>query len=459
MNLKIISPSFILRFILFSGILFLLYFVAIGYYIKLSKDETCYKALYESMGLVGFFDNLYQNNCPRPFSNGLILFCIWFEGIAGNYVIVFATIILAHIAASYILIRKLIPDTTNRIIPLSASVFLFIFTILPADNGYFFWINATCTYFLNFTALILLFYAVFFIKSQFLSYLILIMASLYAFSSVENFAICNMVIFGVIILLPQVSTKEKYKIFIALIIGVLSILFFLLAPGTASRKTGFESLTIVQVLMKWPLEMYSFFFWTLPKTFLYYFFLIPVMLFLGFAGKPLPLSNSKLITIIKWSSIALVALIAFSILLNVYAMGSLGQSRTYTNLYFYLIVYIGFTAYIIGSFIKNDYNILSYVTIGTIALFTVNTLDYFRLNIPEFKKYAASYENRMELVARHKQMGDKTDLILPKLYAVEAKPYPINVFNLESDTTGSYYQANTCFESLMGLDFKVYEEK
>ncbi|MGE0636662.1 MAG: hypothetical protein AB7G44_16405 [Bacteroidia bacterium] len=458
---KLLSSRVVTLILYCSAALFLIYVLGIAYYLRPSTDDYCICYLDSQYGLFGSLKWLYTSWSARPAGSFFLILMERLNNFTGNYLPLYVLLIAFHLSVNYFLVRKLLGISVSFPVVILVSAFLFIFTVLPqADFAYFFWVSTVSNYFLNFTFFQILILSVFFVRSPVVSYPLIIGSTFYSFSSIENFACSNLFILFCLLVYFRKSDYRN-RLITALLLGFSFILLMYLSPATAIRQANFPPHSIVDTLIVWQKEFYSFWFWILPKTILYYAVLVPVLFYLGFISDYSSGDKNKTINFILLSGVFTFILIYISIFPNVYAMAELGPPRAYTHLYYYLSVYLGVSSFLIGTLCTKADWMLKFangigLTAGCIFLFMSG--DYIRINIPEVEKYADSYDYRISLIHQNKTDGKKV-LIVPKLYALEAKPYPIYADMLTTDSTASNYWINECMQNSMKLDFKVFEQE
>jgi hypothetical protein len=447
-----------------------------AYYDRLAIDDLGVQASPRKYGLTGSVIHYYQNWSGRFAFVWIMMLLTRLYEITKSLLPYFLLLISSYFIVFYrgfvLLLKPLITSKQDHF--LSANLVFFVFAIFVVSNyefNTFFWFCASVGYFGGVLFACLGALALFSPSKSPFSFLLLIVSFIFVGSAVENMAFVFIVLLSaysfVQILFAnkhftwlahwiQIPTTflHQVKTAIAWVISVVSFLISILAPGNRVRLGSTKSaisLTYGEILWEIRKNIPHFFHDFLPSNFVYFYWLIFVMLYIGthFRTKN-SLQEDKLVLRLAVAFPLLILLLLCCILPNIYATVGIGAGRTLIIAAFLLIVFVSYFAFQIGYA-----TLFSKKLAFTLAFFSVLTFLYdakFRWINETYgaKIYAREYDQQINYLLELKAKKNTKAIGLPPL------TYPPASLMYHKLSTDSSNWVNMHFVRNLELGFDVY---
>ncbi len=239
----------------------------------------------------------------------------------------------------------------------------------------------------------------------------------------------------------------------ALIISIVFFIIMIIAPGNLVRKEEMElDIPFLSGAKALAHSIYLFIFWHISKNSLYFFLSIfPFMSLVYMIGN---ITISKLF-------IKLIIPIVFSLLLiyfipTAFILGTPPPPRVYGPLIFTLFLMLLYAISIVTKLHLPDNSFIHYFSIISMLLLVFHIADRIRIDYPEAKAYAISYDKRIELLEKHKKNKSTEILTLEPLYKMNSVLYQTaEIYNYDPKNKIKKRNETSCFCDAKEYDFII----
>ncbi len=442
-----------ITFVLFTlNFLCLIYILSLAWYNRPALDDYGVLSVYHQFGIFNSVIKIYVHWQARLFPlllNNIVFKTYELTGTLFHFTLF---LYLGFVTALYRLLRQLLPAwKEEKWVLLNCAAFIFhAFMFFNFEFSTFYWVNVSTMYFGGVLAALFLVSEILSGKNIVLSWVIILIAGLYAATSAENFAIIFFILLaGVTAYFFTQRDKRFIKAGFALSVFAAAMVVMLLAPGTAARSSLFpvnsvygtiitslkSALTLIKVVVyqKWPYLIFLLVFSFLVGSF------YPV---LNRAGK-----RSLIKTILVFLFFLWLCLLPTS-----FIMGESGPLRAHTHIAFYIILFSGYVAFVVGNSTRLSGKLSAGVTIASGVIFSSLIGYKFVYELPAARTYAQLEDRKIELLLSEKQKGRHDMLVLP------AQPLP-NHFVLQPNTLkDTSFFANKCLGKALELNYPIKQE-
>ena len=478
LNNKSTSDLLLLLMIICLNLTFIIYFVLIAHFNRLSQDDFDFLSILEEINIFEFVKAIYQSHQGRFvafFTHGIMYLFInassFFRFIPIlHYFIISITLFWA--------IRKLCSTLSSLLAINIATLIASVFILINFEFSSFFWIASSGS--LQFSFPILLFLCIFNKTwNKYITYTLIFGLSLCIGGNSEAFSpLILFLLFVAYIVLYFYAKKTQQKelfslvsnrIIFSFVVIVIGFLIVFVAPGNANRMGSYTQ----------PDSLSAFFIRTVKSFFKFNYLLLykyPYIVFISFlccvlgykyGSKIVKIPISRTVFII--STIILLFVEWISTFPTAYAMFAFGFQRIYSPIIFWILLFWAFWAFVYGDYLRkqkinisffrkhNRGNVCISLTVFIVILFQLNNI---RLDIPVAQQYCLADKEREQMILEHKNSGATSTLYLPPLppcLVWDCQGYIYSsVKNNKKPTMAIYYanEISACSEddSLMGYN-------
>lgn len=457
----------IIILLLLTNLLFLAYLMIVSYYNVPQSDDLFFIHRFQSLGLFKSIYWWYMNwqgrFLPMLFTNISLLSFKYFDTLILNSVFLFAL----YFYSLFCLLKKMIgnPEINNNkwdyLFLSSISILLFnLILLFHFDTSTFFWICASHNYFGGFGFFLLGANYLLNIKSNKLSYSIIIFSFFYVGCSMELFSLLI-----VLILLFSIVTSIYFKNFsllkkllIAFISCFISFLIMYFSPGTGIRLNSIVSVSLASKFISSQIYLNDLVFNIIPFNSKYLVISFLSALYFGFYFK----SRNYISSFSSKNLICLLAFILFILLFSVYVfvIGSSSKPplRAFVHLSGFIVLSIFLFGFMVGQQLDSTSYRLSVTSISLAILFLfISTIYRLRFNLIPTINYANSIRHRTTLALKLNNQKVEGVVFFDSLKN-SSKNILIS-YHFSSNTKDTFnMNYNRAFEKCYNLSFKIFEK-
>lgn len=421
------------RLLFFCNLLFLAYYLILGYYNQPATDDYCVIAAQNTYGFNSPITYWYK------FWNGRILplyltniFLTIFQK-TGTTIWFTIFLIVGYVFSIYRILKILIEKnivTTNKNTFIILNIAAFIFNVFVYNNfkfNTFFWLNASTMYFGGILFFLIGFGEIIATKKSWFTIPLIIFSFVYAGFSTENHAlVMALFMIGAIFLKLVFKIKLNYDLNFKFYLGAISILvsfiILILAPGSQHRISS-DSVNITS-------SSQSTFLFQFGKNFIFKYLLLIgeiLLMYLPFLLLLIPIIITALSDQINRintfpkinkftfliTTITTILLIGTAIAPTIYIFGNIGPQRILTIVNALLLVYF---LIICQVFFINYYKNLNFkitINLAIVSIFLIILQVGYRIysELPILKVYSTFEINKRE--AMHSQKNNQKEIEFP----------------------------------------------
>lgn len=441
------------QLLFFLNLICCFYFFALAFYNRPALDDFCVMAVYNEYGIFNSVAKWYvhwQARFSAHLLNNLILKSYELTGTLFHFTVLMYAGFLAAFYRIALIVLKEWKNEKWFLFNLSAFVF-HLFLLFNFEFSTFYWVNVSTMYFGGLLAGLFVVTEIFNERKTVLSWLILLVTSVYAGSSAENFALIFFLLLNVFSFYFFLKKDERFlKSLFAVFVFSVAMVIMLIAPGTAARQSMFPENDFFSIIIVSLKSAYYLVKAILNEKWVFLMFLvIPAFIVAKFYPKQLIFESKKLLK----TAIGFFFFIWFCLLPTAYAMGEPGPLRAQTYVAFYIVLFALFLFYHAGQLprVRKILNKDFFVGCSLIFLF-VMTFKCWR-EIYSARKYTISEDKKTELILNEKHANRKELLVLK---SAQADDYLVLKSNtLAADTS---FFANRCVCNYYKLDFPISEK-
>jgi len=482
-NLKnrITSDFLLLLMIICLNLTFIVYFVLIAYFNRLSQDDFDFLSALKENSIFEFVNVVYQNHQGRFIS-------FFIQGLKYSFINAtsfFHFIPIFHYSIISITlfygIKRLCSNLSSLLTLNIAVLITSVFVLINFEFSSFFWIASSD--FLQFSFPILL-YLCLFNKTwnKYITYTLIFLISFCIGGSSEAFS--PLVLFllfvtyiGLYFYAKKKQQKELFslisnRIIFSFVVIFIGFLIVFIAPGNANRMSTYTQPDSLIAFFTRTIKSFLRFNYLLAYKYPYIFFISFLGCFLGYkyGNKIVTTPISRNIFII--STVILLFVEWISTFPSAYGMSAFGFKRIYAPIIFWILLFCVFWSFVYGNYLskqkmsipffkkQNRGSICVLLSIFIVILFQLNNI---RLDIPIAQRYCLADQEREQMMLEHKNSGATDPLYLsplPPCLVWDCKGYIYSHFTNNKKPSMAIYYANeisTCIEedSFVGYNNKV----
>ena len=438
----------------------------------MANDDFCEVAEFNQYGFGGGIKYIFLNWSGRIASFASLFFFISLRKWGDPEHIYDWFLYIGLIAGLYYLILPLFHEKTsfrNKLLLLSLAAFIInILIIISYEFKIIFCINRITYYF----PLIFICFSLGLLlrnKNNPIHYLAITICSFFIGSGSE---VIGLIWLGFLLIYPflthskKIRTSKEFiqyikinKIYLtAFLFSLIFFIIMIVAPGNLVRKEQMElDIPFISGLKALAHTIYLFIFWHTPKNSLYFFLSIfPFLSMIYMLGR---ITTSKLF-------IKLIIPLVFSLLIiyfipTAFVLGAPPPPRVYGPLIFTLFLISLYAIAIATKLHLPDNRFIHYFSIISMSLLIFHLADRIRIDYPEAKAYAISYDNRIELLEKCKNDKSTQIVILDPLYTMNSVLYQTaEIYNYDPENKIEKRNETSCFCDAKGYNFiiKIKEE-
>lgn len=468
--------SLFLTILTMTNVMFVIYYMILAVFNCPSQDDWLFLRAIENNDMYSFLEHVYLHQSGRM--TGYFIHYITFSLFSVDS-LAWGIPLLSYVFSaitSVLCVKRIRKKLGFREINL-ALIFLNILIICNFEFCAFYWCCASMSIFsamlfLYLFVLLLTFKGTFGDIAQ-----LLIVLPLKAFSS--EFYTPLFAGFMLIVLFYKWKNTDNKELFygapstkwtfLSIIVLFIGFLFIVTAPGNYERAA--ESMYVKA-------SSVSSFLHTFANNILLYFYLFAfkihywislffIMLFFGASQWRFPI-NCSCKSLIIYSALLYVILIALAVMPMAYLMSSFGFQRFYLPCIMVGLVLITLLGWKVGSDYaeKNNYISNTLVFVSLLLILSCLCLHIY-IDTPTVKKYAADHKNRTNTILKAKENGNADTLYLSPLSDVNT--IGLKWLILRSNKSVLYYKdeitdnpldyANQCIASYYNIEFPIAIKK
>ena len=403
-NNRLLSVLFIVPAIASS-----LYLLVLGYYALPVADDFGWAVQVREMGPFGFVKMMFfgwQGRYSALFVDGILC-----KSFGWNEHLLSFTIMELFLGygAVYLLLRDLLRIHDNRLLLVLSITTTNLGVMSFPDLGTFFWL-CTTNYIHEIWFTLYLVWFVFCCQRKWLSWVGVLLCSIYLGGCSENYAPVVIFVIGSY-LLYMIYAKKEWRIwksheqlllFVSAFVISCGFLVMYFAPGNAVRLSvaqpadalmnHFSLPVFTQKLIKATVVILL----RLISRCWYYFCAFPLFVFVGTrVGNQLPRLSSKQLLV---SLGIMIAIIVFSVAVMIYGLGWYATMRANCFMVFVVFAWVAYVGILTGRALNNN-NWIPLVALTSLAI-TITSLTYIVIEYPVVRKY------NHEVVAIHHKMQE-----------------------------------------------------
>jgi len=465
MRFKIEKTSTIL--LALAGIVFVLFYLMLGYYSRFATDDYHYIALGKQHGIWGSMMFSYHHYTGRWTSLLLLVAGLKFLTQWGTLLPFHLITITLTVVSFYYLIKnslkRYLKSEINKLVLISYSVLLtamFFFTSIDIGETWF-WVTASVHYLWGVIIVCLGTSLILSSSNKPGIYILIILSFLFAGGANETIVFVMVLLFVIsigVILIEKKAALVKLKddqLLFKLISGLVAITisFYITykAPGNEVRASVLPENTLLNALWITITSSGKLILFKLPGKIPYLILFALPWLFLGNATMKNASFKPKLKALF-YSSIILLLLIFCSLFPSAYMIAEIAPARALTQISFCICLFVCIWSFYIGNWLVIKES--SRKLLLNVSLVLIICLMIFHIydQLPIVSKYAQQVDDRVAYLNRMNQSGNTT--------LVRVEPLPSSGMLLSAEiTVDSTRHPNMHLMKGLALNFYIEREQ